>query len=130
MGLFNTVICNYNPLGETFVGKELQTKEPDALFPSYWISPAGELYEPSYTGCYDAVDRELKEGEESSFFNLPYEWVPTGKHGKLRPCYYTGSMRIYPANHEGEWTDWPEAILLFKLGKIIDYTFQTPGDRL
>jgi hypothetical protein len=110
MGMFDTVINGYKPMGEEALNKVFQTKDLDCCMETYWISPAGELFRKDMTGA-----SRWQEDKEDLFGG---HFVPNGKHGKLVPFLFTGGVSIYRYDleyHQGA----TEFDLLFKHGKII-----------
>ena len=121
MGLYDEIRSSYD-LGEQFTDVEMQTKGLACAMCRYWISPDGCLYELTYRETHDFV--ELKEGDDGyndEFALFNFHWKPTGKHGKVEPCYVTDYVRAYPARWDGPYDDCPEVIIHFKHGKVIDY---------
>lgn len=118
MGLFDTIVNHYKPLGDEFIGVDLQTKSLDCTMSTYWISPAGELFMEDWAYSMEMVD--CPNGELGGF-RFPFKWAPTGKRKKLTPVYYTGSVIVHPIRMRSAWLQrpWPEATLLFKHGKVI-----------
>lgn len=119
MGLFDNVYSSYKPLGEEFLNVELQTKSLDCDMSAYWITPAGELFKVNWDNAMKMVDREVPI--KPVRWVPPFQWVPTGKHKKLTPVYYTGALVVYPVGHSGPQPtgSWLEATLLLKHGKVI-----------
>ena len=120
MGLFDSR-SSYN-LGEHFTNVELQTKGLACAMCRYWIAPDGSLYELTYRETHDF--EEINEDDERydpkrGFLN--FEWIPTGKHGKVEPCDVTDYVEVYPSLWDGEWEDWPRCMIHFKRGKIQDF---------
>ena len=125
MGLFDYVRSSYN-LGEHFTNVELQTKGLACAMCRYWIAPDGSLYELTYRETHDF--EEISEDDERydpkrGFLN--YEWIPTGKHGKVEPCDVTDYIEVYPGLWEGQWEDWPRCRIHFKYGRLMDYEYVT-----
>jgi len=121
VGLYDEIRSSYD-LGEHFTDVEMQTKCLACAMCRYWISPDGCLYEMTYRETHDFV--ELKEGDEGyndevALFN--FQWIPTGKHGKVEPCYVTDYVEVYPAIWNGDWYEWPRLKLHFKNGVLRDY---------
>ena len=126
MGLYDTVYSHYKPLGDAFVGVPLQTKSLDSTMSTYWITPAGELFMIDWADSMEMVDHDplYLPDRQRSHWALPFQWKPTGKHKKLTPVYYTGSLLVYPTERNevhriNSSSPWPEATLLFKHGKVI-----------
>lgn len=123
MGLFDEIRSSYN-LGEHFTDVECQTKDLACAMTRYWISPDGHLYELTYRETHDFVeigedDERYESDPRRKVFN--FEWIPTGKHGKVEPCYVTDYVEIYPAQWKGAYDDWPRCRIHFKLGKLQDF---------
>jgi len=120
--MYDNVRSSYKPFGEDFYGQN-QTKDIEegigGTMSQYWISPEGQLYLIDYSHTADFV--ELKEGDEGyepekKIFN--FRWIPNGTHGKVRPWNITKTIKIYPENWKGEWSDWPEVTILFENGVV------------
>lgn len=125
MGLFDEIRSSYD-LGPDFTNVEMQTKDLACAMARYWISPDGCLYEFTYRETHTFED--IKEDDERydpkrGFLN--FEWIPTGKHGKVEPCYITNYVEVYPALWKGKWEDWPRCMIHFKRGKIQDFEIFT-----
>jgi len=118
--MYDTVRSSY-PLGEQFTG-ELQTKEIEACLggtmTTYWISPAGELFEMDYRFTQDLVPNTTSE-----FF--PYRCEPNGNHGKVKALNLTKSVEVYPASFDGNWEDWPTKTIFFING-VITHVHESP----
>jgi len=123
MGMFDTIRSSYD-LGKEF-DTELQTKDIEdgicGTMSNYWISPSGQLYLIDYAHTadmkiYEPGDPEYNE--ERAWLN--FEWIPNGNHGKVKPWYLTKYVRVYPAQYDGQWENWPERLLHFRYGVIID----------
>jgi len=121
MGLFDNIRSSYY-LGPNFTNVEMQTKGLDCAMCRYWIAPDGCLYKLSYrkTHIYEEIEEDdIRYNSEHLFLN--YEWIPTGKHGKVEPCDVTDYVEVYPATWEGKWDYWPRCRIHFKHGKVQDY---------
>jgi hypothetical protein len=131
MGLFDTIVNHYKPLGDNYIGVDLQTKSLDCTMSTYWISPAGELFMEDWADSMEMVDRVPivfqgpPQPHQKNRWVLPWEWKPTGKHKKLTPVYYTGSVIVHPMEQCGLYDTWPEGTLLFKHGKVIYHETKT-----
>ena len=91
MGLFDEVYSSYD-LGENLTNAKLQTKDLACCMEDYWIDPKGQLFVVDYIGTHKwVVDPDTKR----TFW--PYESVPTGEHGRVKPFYHTGDVRLYRA---------------------------------
>jgi len=121
MGLYDDIHSSYN-LGEHFTNVPMQTKGLARAMSRYWIAPDGCLYELTYkeTHTYEDI-KEDDERYDSKHLFLNYEWIPTGKHGKVEPCYITDYVEIYPAQWNGSYDDWPRCRIHFKYGKVMDF---------
>jgi len=120
--MYDNVRSSYKPFGEDFYGQN-QTKDIEegygGTMSQYWISPEGQLYLIDYSHTADFV--ELQEGDEGyepekKIFN--FRWIPNGTHGRVRPWNITKTIKIYPENWKGEWSDWPEVTILFENGVV------------
>lgn len=125
MGLFDYVRSSYN-LGEHFTNVECQTKEIEDHYSGtmshFWIDPAGYLWCGDYKGTstFETIEEDDPRYSDKHLF-LNYEWISTGQHGKYRVHPITKYVEIYPAQWDGEWTDWPRCRIHFKCGKIVEY---------
>lgn len=125
MGLYDEIRSSYN-LGEHFTNVEMQTKDLACVMTKYWIAPDGSLYELTYRETHDFVEiGEDDERYDPKVLFLNYEWVPTGKHGKVEPCYVSDYVEVYPAQWKGSYEDWPRCRIHFKLGKLQDFEHTT-----
>ena len=125
MGLFDYVRSSYD-LGENFTNVELQTKGLACAMCRYWIAPDGSLYELTYRETHTFED--INENDERYYPKrgfLNFEWIPTGKHGKVEPCDVTDYIEVYPGLWEGQWEDWPRCRIHFKYGRLMDYEYVT-----
>lgn len=125
MGMFDYFRSAYD-LGEQFTNVDCQTKDIEdgigGTMTHYWLDPAGKLWYPSYIGTH--TFEEISEDDERyndkvKFLN--FEWIPTGEHGKFKPCEITKYVEVYPAEWKGKWEDWPRLRLHFRYGIIQDY---------
>lgn len=105
MGMFDTIHSSYSK----FKG-EFQTKDLDCLMRDYWLSPKGELYEIDYRDSQDIVD--IPEEERTAPWNV-FEFVPNGKHGKIKVTEIYKYVRMYDAEDE--------IVLHVKKGKVVAY---------
>ena len=125
MGLYDEIRSSYN-LGEHFTNVEMQTKDLACAMTKYWIAPDGCLYELTYRDTHDFVTiEESDERYESEKLFLNFEWIPTGKHGKVEPCYVSDYVEIYPSQWKGDYDAWPRCRIHFKLGKLQDFEYIT-----
>lgn len=126
MGMFDTVHNNFVELGENFSGP-LQTKDLYNVMATFWISPAGELYEYDDTECW------TYEQEETQKFGFNFTWTKkaTGKHIRLKPMRFSDYITVYPDKpYDGSWRDAPVARLHIRDGKIESYKITTQGDNI
>lgn len=125
MGMFDYLKSSYN-LGEHFTNVECQTKEIEDHYSGtmshFWIDPAGYLWRGDYKGTstFETIEEDDPRYSDKYLF-LNYEWIPTGQRGKYRVHPITKYVEIYPAQWDGEWTDWPRCRIHFKCGKIVEY---------
>jgi hypothetical protein len=124
MGMFDVVRTSF-PLGEDFEGTN-QTKDIEegygGTLTDYWIDPAGRLWYPDYTGTstmevYD--EGHPKYNPELKFMN--FEWIPTGKRGKLVHHKITKYVEIYPKSWKGDYDEWPRCKIHFVNGVVQGY---------
>jgi hypothetical protein len=122
MGLFDTVINHYKPLGPDFLATLLQTKDLSCSMKQYWISPNGELFEVNDDMTVDILPNPNFESElGNKHWVEPFIHAPNGKHGIVTPVDHTGQVRIYPANWPKDGYDnWPDRICIFLHGKLIE----------
>lgn len=127
MGLYDDIRSSYD-LGEQFTNVPMQTKGLACAMCQYWISPDGCLYEITHRETHTFED--IKEDDERyesdpkrKLFN--FEWIPTGKHGKVEPCYITDYVEVYPATWDGHYDDWPRCRIHFKYGRVVEYEHVT-----
>ena len=123
MSLFDWVRSSY-PLPDPFM-EICQSKTLDDAGGSmshYWIAPDGLLWVGDYVGCHTLeVFDEDDPRYDPKFKWLNHEWVPTGVRGKWRVCPITRYCIIYPAQWDGEWSQWPDLRLHFVRGKLQDW---------
>ena len=99
--MFDTIRSSYD-LGLGF-HKDLQTKDLDCLKMTYWIDPAGHLFEIVYSGTQDF---ELNGA-------VGWDVVPNGTHGKARPVYITTTIEVYPAKWDAYYAAYPRQNITF-----------------
>lgn len=121
MGLYDEIRSSYD-LGPDFTNVDMQTKGLACAMARYWIAPDGCLYELTYreTHTFEIIE-EGDERYDPKLLFLNYEWIPTGKHGKVEPCDVTDYVEVYPAIWSGHYDDWPRCRIHFKCGKIVEY---------
>lgn len=125
MGMFDVIRSSYN-LGEQFTNVVCHTKDIEdgigGTMTDYWIDPSGKLWYSSYIGThtFEEITKDDERYSEKHLF-LNYEWIPTGEHGRFKPCEITKYIEIYPAEWEGEWYKWPRLKLHFRYGILQEY---------
>ena len=125
MGLFDDIRSSYD-LGEHFTNVEMQTKDLACAMARYWIAPDGCLYEFTYKETHTFEDiKEDDERHDPKRGFLNFEWMPTGKHGKVEPCYVTDYVEVYPAIWDGHYNDWPRCLIHFRHGRVVEYEYIT-----
>ena len=70
---------------------------------TYWIDPAGHLFEIDYSGTQDF---ELNGA-------VGWNVVPNGTHGKVRPVYITTTIEVYPAKWDAHYAAYPRQNITF-----------------
>lgn len=125
MGMFDYFRSSYD-LGEQFTNVVCQTKDIEdgigGTMTDYWLDPAGQLWMPSYIGThtFETISEDDERYNDKVKF-LNFEWIPTGEHGKFKPCEITKYIEVYPAEWKGKWEDWPRLRLHFRYGILQDY---------
>ena len=125
MGMFDYFRSSYD-LGEQFTNVVCQTKDIEdgigGTMTDYWLDPAGQLWMPSYIGThtFETIPEDDERYNDKVKF-LNFEWIPTGEHGKFKPCEITKYIEVYPAEWKGKWEDWPRLRLHFRYGILQDY---------
>lgn len=109
MGMFDTINSSYKIFGEEHDGN-LQTKDLACIMATYWISPAGELFEYS---ANDAYDLELIPKEERSGI-AAFRHRANGNKGRVSVYAFTGDVRVCIKTLDGFYCK----ILRFKAGRI------------
>ena len=116
MGMFDTVHSSY-PLIDSETDRELQCKDFDCIMQSYWISPAGQLFEVNFRHAFTCKEKPITKRKTRWDRVI---WEPNGLNGFVRPDFRTCMARLYGANpKDGPWT---EAFVYFKHGLIRDVT--------
>lgn len=130
MGLYDEIRSSYD-LGEQFTNVEMQTKGLACAMCRYWISPDGSLYEITHreTHTFETIEEDDERYDPKRLF-LNFEWIPTGKHGKVEPCYVTDYVEVYPTQWKGQWEDWPSCRIHFKYGKVVEYETFSRNERV
>ena len=123
MGLFDEVRSSY-PLIDDVSDLHLQTKDLDCLMLNYWISPAGQLYEVRISDAY--TSQAVEVGSRKHPWQL-IKWVRNGKHGTVSPCTHTALVRLYPAQWQGDWENWPECKVYLRNGVIREVIYVQKG---
>lgn len=126
MGMFDYFFSSYD-LGEGFTRVSCQSKDFDQYgiggsMSEFWLSPGGGLYVMTYrdTHTFEVIEEGHPDYKEKLKF-LNFEWVPTGKHGKVQPYRLTAYVKVYPSTWDGEWEAWPRLNLHFKDGRLVEY---------
>lgn len=126
MGLFDTFINSYKPLGEKYLNAALQSKSLYCELAYYWISPNGELYKRDDSECFTIQNNPKYIAYPRNANNImrvpPFVQVSTGKHAKLSPCYITKKVELHAGVEDTSWTN---ITLYFKLGQLQTYKFET-----
>ncbi|WJZ48226.1 hypothetical protein [Synechococcus phage DSL-LC02] len=125
MGMFDLIRSSYD-LGEQFTNVVCHTKDIEdgigGTMTDYWIDPAGQLWYSSYIGTHTFEEYgELHPEYNSERKWLNFRWIPTGEHGRFKPCEITKYIEIYPAEWEGKWEDWPRLQLHFRYGILQEH---------
>lgn len=126
MGMFDYFRSSYD-LGEEFTNVECQTKDMEkhdlgGSMSNYWLDPHGYLYWVDYSNTQMFQTIPKKDPRyNSKFIFMNHEYVPTGKHGKVRPYLLTKYVEIYPANYYGDPRHWPRLSIHFKSGRLVDF---------
>lgn len=116
MGMYSTIYNTSKALGPRFLG-ELQTKDLDSAMDEYWLSPNGELYRIDTTETHEP---QINPGSKNWVDYLT--WVPTGRHGSIRPCLVTRVLRMYGIR-EGQFA---ETSAYFRDGRLVEVLPRLP----
>ena len=103
--MYDTILCHFN-LGPGFYKKSIQTKDLDGWMYTFFLDPAGQLWEVDYTETQD-FSRDDPRG-----------YVPNGLHGKVSPYYATKKIEVYPAVWNAHYAPFPRLKLQFVNGKL------------
>lgn len=129
MGLFDYFRSSYD-LGKDFTEVPCQTKDMEkglgGSMSHYWLDPSGKLWVMTYreTHTFEIIEEgDPRYDPNLKFMN--YEWIPTGKHGKVEPYYITDYVEVYPSEWKGEWEDWPRCRIHFVKGILQSYEEKT-----
>lgn len=125
MGMFDTIINSYKPVGKEFHHVPLQTKSLDSCMDTYWINPNGELYKIDLSGCVEFEENPAYNADvdyvRAGMWISPIISVSTGQHGKVSPYYMTKKIHAYTTTDDEYWIDvW----FYFKLGQLQTYNTQ------
>jgi hypothetical protein len=128
MGLFDWVRCSA-PLDDRVGPQDIfQCKDLDCCMETYWVDPAGHLWQLDESGTYDIVEEDPEDvlkARENREWLPPFHPVPNGNHGKVVPHRLTRTICIYPSDWRSKlkdklhYSDWPEYELTFRDGKLI-----------
>jgi hypothetical protein len=117
MGMYSTIYNTSHAFGPQFLG-ELQTKDLDCVMDEYWLSPNGELYH------IDTVEtHEPQINPDSKNWVDCLMWVPTGRHGSIRPCLVTNVLRMY-GSPTGKFV---ETFAYFRDGRLVEVLPNLPA---
>ena len=103
--LYDTILCHCD-IGSGFWRRSLQTQDLDGWCGTFFLDPAGRLFEVDYSDTQD-FSREDPKG-----------YVPNGLHGKVRPYYATKSIEVYPTKWDAHYAPFPRMMLTFVDGKL------------
>jgi hypothetical protein len=134
VGMFDYFRSSYD-LGKQFTEKPCQTKDMDrhmgGSMSHYWLDPAGKLWVMTYkeTHTFEIIEENDPRYEPKLKF-MNFEWVPTGKHGKVEPYKITDYVEVYPSEWKGEYDDWPTCRIHFVDGILQSYEETTKKQSL
>lgn len=123
--MFDYFLSSYE-LGDAFTDIPCQTKDIEysigGTMSHYWLDPSGRLYVMNFSGTHSfhAIEEDDPRYDANKLFTN-FEWVPTGKNGKVEPHFLTKYIHVYPENWQGSYDEWPTMLLHFKMGLLIDY---------
>lgn len=121
MGMFDTIISSYD-FGPSF--DVCQTKSLHNVMSTYWIDPAGKMFEIDYSGTQDFV----YENDNDTALWKGIKWVSNGTHGKVRPYPFYGMIEIYPDKWDAHSSPFPRLTLYMEHGTLTEYRNTTPDD--
>jgi hypothetical protein len=117
-------------LGKQFTEKACQTKDMDkwigGSMSHYWLDPSGKLWVMTYkeTHNFEIIEESDPRYDPKLKF-LNFEWIPTGKRGKVEPYTITDYVEVYPSNWKGGYEDWPTCRIHFVDGILQSYEEKT-----
>lgn len=118
MGMFDTIHSSYEILGCPW-DHDLQTKDLECIMATFWISPAGELYQYSATDAYDLEVIPKEERTGIAAFRQRFN----GNRGRVSVYDFTGDVRVCASKLDGFIC----AVLQFKQGIIEDVSDTSYG---
>lgn len=116
MGMFDTVRSSYPLLGPE-LDLELQTKDLECAMLTYWLDPAGQLYEINACCAFDGV---VVPKDERQWPWQTVRWEPNGQHGVVRPVFTTALMHVVSPLYRGPWEKRPEACVYLRDGQVVE----------
>jgi hypothetical protein len=122
-------------LGEQFTEVTCQTKDMEkglgGSMSHYWLDPSGKLWTMTYneTHAFEIIEEDDSRYDPKLKF-LNFEWIPTGKHGKVEPYCITDYVEVYPSGWKGNWEDWPRCRIHFVKGILQSYEEITKKDSI
>lgn len=131
MGMFDYFRSSYD-LGSDFTEVECHTKDIEkgisGTMSHYWLDPAGKLWTTNYreTHTFEVIEEDDPRYNPEILF-LNYEWIPTGKHGKVQAFSITDYVEVYPSMWNGQWENWPTCRIHFVNGVLQSYQITTKG---
>ena len=103
--LYDTILCHCD-IGSGFWGRSLQTTDLDGWCVTFFLDPAGRLFEVDYSDTQD-FSRDDPKG-----------YVPNGLRGRVRPYYATKTIEVYPTKWDAHYAPFPRMMLTFVDGKL------------
>lgn len=132
MGMFDYIRSSYE-FGDCFPFENFHTKDlcPGGIggtMSQFWLSPSGAFFVVDYSHTQDFVEVGVGDPsyDEKKLYG-GFTWRPNGKHGNVRLYAITDYIRMYPADWEGPWEEWPEARLHFIEGVLDGFEVSTRG---
>jgi hypothetical protein len=100
--MYDIITSSYT-LGSGF-HRELQTKDLNCLMSTYWIDPAGQLFEIDYSFTQDI---ELDND------GIMFQVVSNKNHGKVTPVFLNKTIEVYPSKWDAYYAPFPRINLTF-----------------